>query len=61
MAVKSFVPQLVRLLVHICNYITKHRTVLNSYLTTSQEQDALNAVQAACTLLQGLVQLREEA
>lgn len=44
---KSFVPQLVRLLRHVCLYITKHQTTLNQYLSAQQQTD-LNTLATIC-------------
>ena len=59
MAVKTFVPQLVRLLHHACNYITKRRPVLITVLT-APEIVALDAVSAACNAFTSLVTVPRE-
>jgi hypothetical protein len=44
---KSYVPTLVRLLRHVCLYITKHQAVINNYLTSTQQTD-LNTLATIC-------------
>lgn len=44
---KSFVPQLVRLIRHLCLYITKHQATINQYLTPQQQTD-LNTISTLC-------------
>lgn len=52
LSVKSYVPQLIRMLNRACVYITKHQSTMNPYLTVAQ-QNALQAVVSACAAFYG--------
>lgn len=54
MAVKTFVPRIVHLLHHACLYITKHRAVIATYLSSTQ-LGYLDAVVVACNTFTGSV------
>lgn len=48
----TYGPQMIKLAVHICNFITKHRASLNLIFTDPLEQAAMNALEAACGVFQ---------
>jgi hypothetical protein len=48
----TYVPQMVTLAIHMCNFVTKHRAALNLILTDPLEQAAMNALVAACAVFQ---------
>jgi hypothetical protein len=48
----TYGPQMIRLAVHICNFVTKHRGPLNAIFTDPLEQAAMNALITACGVFQ---------
>jgi hypothetical protein len=49
---KTFIPQLIRMIRHLCVYITKHQATMNPYLS-AQQQAALQSVVSACQAFYG--------
>lgn len=59
MPVKTYVPQIVRLLHKACTYVSKHHAVLATYLSPTQ-LGYLDAVVTACNTFTGSVTVPTE-